>query len=105
MFFGVIYSRGTKMPKRAFLRFTLKNITRELLRACFIQAIRDTEFVFGKEMVKISFEGYQIFKPNKKGLRRVIVDIGTSVGEHIAKIFTGLLSKRHKRFRVERITG
>lgn len=91
------------MSKRALLRFTLKNITPELIRSCFIQAIRDSEFVFGKEKVKISFEGYHIFKPNKKGLRRMIVDVGTPVGEHIAKIFTGLLIKKRKRFKVERI--
>ena len=91
------------MPKRALLRFTFKNIDSRLLKNYFSQAIRNSEFVFGKEKVKISFEGYQILKPTKKGLRRVFIDVGTPVGEHIATIFTGLLTKKHKRVRVERL--
>ncbi|MEW6557528.1 MAG: hypothetical protein AB1349_09260 [Elusimicrobiota bacterium] len=91
------------MSKRALLRFTFPKINLSVIRTCFKQAIRDTEFVFGKEKVKISFEGYHIFRPNKKGLRRLLIDVGTPVGEHIAKIFTGLLIKKHRRFRVERV--
>jgi hypothetical protein len=84
-------------------RFELtENVHRETIETQLALAIVSAECAFGQPQVRIS-AGYFISKDNS----RVVIDISTEVGEYIARLFTGLMTRAigEDKFSVDRIGG
>tara|TARA_B100001964_G_C13959675_1_gene477094 strand:- start:74 stop:358 length:285 start_codon:yes stop_codon:yes gene_type:complete len=80
-------------------RFRLnESISREDTEAHIAFAIVSAECTFGKAKVRLN--GAYLAAESK-----VVIDVSSPVGEHIAEIFTGLLIKEYgdESFRVKRI--
>lgn len=74
----------------------------EAIEAQLALAIISAECAFGQPRVRIS-AGYLISKEKLE----VAIDVSTDVGEHIAQVFTGLMTRQlgEEGFTVERVGG
>lgn len=85
----------------AVCKFTFpKELDREAIEAQLALAIISAECAFGQPRVRIS-AGYLISKEKPE----VAIDVSTKVGEHIAQVFTGLMTRQlgEDQFTVERV--
>lgn len=68
-------------------KFTFKEgISKEFIEGHIAEAIKNTEYVFGKAKVRLN--AAYLASDNK-----VIIDASSPVGEHIAEIFTGAMTE------------
>jgi len=84
-------------------KFKLPNgLDKETIEAQLALAIISAECAFGQPRVRIS-AGYLISKEKPE----VAIDVSTEVGEHIAQVFTGLMTRQlgEDQFSVERVGG
>lgn len=77
-----------------------KGIDTRLIETEVAQAILTTEDVFGQPRVRLS-ASYLVSK------NKVIIDVSDEVGEHIAQVFTGRMSRKvgQNRFSVDRVNS
>ena len=77
-------------------------VARDAIEAQLALAIVAAECFFGKPKVRIS--AAYLFP---KRSRELVIDVGTEVGEHIAQVFAGLLTRQvgEDRFTVDRVTS
>jgi hypothetical protein len=80
------YRGGLKMPDACRFRFQ-KGPSRESIEAQLAIAIRATESVYGGPRVRMGV-GYLFSEDG----RELAIDVSTEVGDHVARIFTGLLT-------------
>ena len=76
----------------------------EIIEAHLASAIVAAEYVFGQPKVRIN-GGYFLSKAQKsQGTTKVVIDVTTEVGEHIAQVFTGMMIRHfgEDTFTVER---
>jgi len=75
-------------------------LDRETIETQLALAIISAECAFGQPRVRIS-AGYLISKEKPE----VAIDVSTDVGEHIAQVFTGLMTRQlgEDQFTVERV--
>lgn len=81
------------------LKFQFKrNITKKFIESQIAIAIITAEATFAQAKVRIN-AGYVISK------NRAVIDVSSDVGEHIAQVFTGLMTKLvgENNFTVDRI--
>jgi hypothetical protein len=79
-----------------------EDLGRETVEAQLALAIIATECAFGQPKVRIS-AGYCFSKDRPE----LVIDVGTEVGEHIAQVFTGLMTRQigEDKFIVDRVAG
>ena len=78
-----------------------EDLGRENVEAQLALAIIAAECTFGQPRVRIS-AAYCFSKERPE----LVIDVGTEVGEHIAQVFAGLLTRQvgEDRFTVDRVT-
>ena len=82
-------------------KFTFpKGLDGEMIEAQLALAIVCAECTFGQPRVRIT-AGYLISE------EKVVFDVSTDVGEHIAQLFTGLMTRQldEREFTVDRVEG
>jgi hypothetical protein len=79
-----------------------ESLDRETIETQLALAIVATECTFGQPRVRIS-AAYCISKDKP----HVAIDVSTKIGEHIAQVFTGLMTRQlgETNFTVDRIVG
>lgn len=83
-------------------RFKFKvEVSREFLEKQIAYAVVSAESIFGKAKVRIHAPGYLASDD------KVVINVSSEVGEHIAAVFTGLMNEfvGEQNFIVERIEG
>jgi len=85
-----------------------EGLDREAIESQLALAIVAAECTFGQAKVRIS-AGYCVSPPSEtsngeKGLK-VVIDVSTGVGEHIAQVFAGLMIRQlgEDKFTVDRV--
>ena len=76
------------------------DVESNLIEAEITQAILTAEDVFGQPKVRLS-ASYLVSK------NKAVIDVSDEVGEHIARVFTGRISRKvgQERFTVDRINS
>lgn len=88
---------------QAVCRFKFpEELDREIIETQLALAVIATECTFGQPKVRIS-AAYCVSKDKSQ----VAIDVSTEVGEHIAQVFTGLMTRQlgEDRFTVDRVRG
>jgi hypothetical protein len=87
------------MPTVCKFRFP-EGSDRESIETQLALAIKETESVYGQPRVRMA-AGYLFSEDH----RELAIDVSTEVGEHIAQVFTGLLSWQlgEDKFTVDRV--
>lgn len=95
-------SGGYEMPSVCRFTFPL-GTDRETIEAHLALAVISAECTFGKPGVRTSGAAYFLSKERPQ----MAIDVSTEVGEHIAKVFAGLMIRElgEEGFTVERMAG
>lgn len=64
-----------------------KETKKEFIEASIASAIFNAECVFGKPRVRVSGVAYYLDEDSP----RLIIDVSSEVGEHVAQVFTGIM--------------
>jgi len=93
--------RGVDMGTVCRFKFP-KGVDEDAIEAQLALAIIAAECFFGKPKVRIN--AAYLFP---KRSRELVIDVSTDVGEHIAQVFTGLLTRQlgEERFTVNRVSA
>ena len=89
---------------KAVCRFKFpKGTKRESIEASIASAIFNAECVFGKPRVRVSGVAYYVAEDSPG----CVIDVSTDVGEHVAQVFTGIMTNilGEQEFEVRRIEG
>lgn len=76
---------------------------RELIAAGITSAIFNAECFFGKPKVRVSGVSCHLDKDG----RQLVIDVSSEVGEHVARVFTGIMINTlgEDKFQVRRVEG
>ena len=81
------------------LKFTFKrNVSKKLIESQIAIAVITAECMFGQAKVRLN-AGYVVSK------NRAVIDISNKVGEYIAQVFTGLITRQigEDKFTVDKV--